>query len=128
MLTFAYERQKDCDPDHTPYYFGCFKDIAKNRESTELDTVVAVCQSKGEFTVSDVDEAYNYFGIGAPNQSDDDHIIGVFNSRLANAPRQEQDMRYRLRIIGQYRRSDKIVHMASNSRLTEPPYECTNGS
>ncbi|RPA95079.1 cysteine proteinase [Choiromyces venosus 120613-1] len=111
LINWAYERQRACDPFNAPYYFGCFEDIARGRESENLQFEVARLRSEGQFSTSDLENSYKSLDID-PVTSDDDLIVGVFKSRLADAPRQEGPMREDMRIIGTARRSEKILSFA----------------
>jgi ubiquitin carboxyl-terminal hydrolase 25/28 len=114
LLEFAYDRQKDTDPLNAPYYFECLVDIAKGRQSTDLDTRVAMLRSSGVYSVQDVHSAYKYFNLTSQNLPDE-FIIGCFRSRIQDSPRQEVEAREMLRIIGHSRNSDQILQVASNS-------------
>ncbi|KAI9651675.1 MAG: ubiquitin-specific protease ubp2 [Trizodia sp. TS-e1964] len=119
LLIFAYERQRHCNPIDAPYYFDCLKDISKNRTSTELQTKVAMMESIGEITQSEVDAAFDYFLIDlSRGVVSDEQIIGTFNSRLSDSPRQEADMRRHLAVIGKVRMSDRIRFVAMNTVTT----------
>ena len=74
-------------------------------------------QSEGEISTKDIRRAYRYFDLDAESSSlDDDTIIGVFQSRLSDAPKQEADARQALQIIGYTRGSERIQHLASKSK------------
>ncbi|KAI9822563.1 MAG: ubiquitin-specific protease ubp2 [Pycnora praestabilis] len=119
LLLFAYDRQRLCDPDNAPYYLECLQDLAKGRESESLQTQVAIMESEGQISRRDVGKAYAYFQLDPQSKDlDDEYILNVFQSRVVDAPRQESEMRQKLRIIGQIRRSDKIQHVASNTVST----------
>ncbi|KAI9791044.1 MAG: ubiquitin-specific protease ubp2 [Candelina submexicana] len=116
LIIFAYERQKLCDIDNAPYYLECLQDLGELRQSEILQTKAVMMQSEGEISTKDIREAYRYFGFDSQSSSlNDETIIGVFQSRLSDAPRQEADARLALRIIGQSRGSEKILHLALKS-------------
>ncbi|KAL7269842.1 ubiquitin-specific protease ubp2 [Rhizina undulata] len=114
LIQWAYERQRDCDPIDAPYYFECFSGIAAGRKSEILQMEVAKMRSQGAFTTSDIEESYKALNIES-NTTDEDLIIGVFRSRLADAPRQEAQMRENLRIIGKAMNSQKILQIAQRA-------------
>ncbi|KAI9717372.1 MAG: hypothetical protein M1812_004724 [Candelaria pacifica] len=119
LLIFAYDRQKLCDPDNAPYYLECLQDLGEDRKSEALQTKAVMMQSEGEISTKDIREAYRYFNLDPQSSSlDDQTIIGVFQSRLSDAPKQEADARLALRIIGQARGSEKIRHLALKSLTT----------
>jgi ubiquitin carboxyl-terminal hydrolase 25/28 len=82
--------------------------LANGRGSEELQIQVATLQSQGEFTTSDVTEAFKALGIN-PAENDEDLMVGVFRSRLQDSPRQESSLRRSLEIIGIYRQSEKLI-------------------
>ena len=75
----------------------------------------------------DIRLAYQAFGLAFPaNNLDDDTIIGTFQARVSDAPKQEPELRRALVIIGQSRSSAKIQHIASNSKFSID--SCESGS
>lgn len=116
LIHWAYERQRACDPENAPYYFECLSAIALGRRSEMLNVEVAKARSEGAYTSTDLSECYKYFGID-PVTRDEDWIIGVFRSRLADAPRHEHQMRTNLKMIGHALKSQKIVNVSEKGRL-----------
>lgn len=117
LLSFAYDRQVECDPIHAPYYLECLRGIATGRNSEDLQTKAAIEASSGRVSVKEIREAYQSFGLEYDGPFlDDDTIIGTFQSRAVDAPRQDAELRRALTIIGQERGSTKIQHVASNSK------------
>lgn len=115
MIIFAYNRQIQCDPRSTPYYLECLQGIGEGRKSEFLLTQAAIEASNDKISLKDVRDAYKDFGFEAQSCFlDDDTLIGTFQSRVSNAPRQEPELRRALKIIGQDRSSTKIQEMASN--------------
>ena len=113
LIIFAYDRQIECDANNTPYYLECLQGIAGGRESEDLQTKVAIEASGDKISFKDVRSAYKELGLAFDGNYDDDTIIGTFNSRVADAPKQEPQMRRALRIIGQSMSSQKIQIVAS---------------
>ncbi|KAI9813536.1 MAG: ubiquitin-specific protease ubp2 [Thelocarpon impressellum] len=115
LLVFAYERQRICDPDNRPYYFDCLQELEKQRGSEALQTKVALMESAGEISASDILKAYQYFQI-SPTQKDmdDEYIIGCYQSRASAAPLQVESARQQLRVIGIARQSAAVQSVASN--------------
>ena len=73
--------------------------------------------SIGKVSMSEVEDAYVAFGLDMRSlYLDDEHIIGNFRSRISDAPRQEEELRKALTIIGQHRSSSKIEHCARDSK------------
>lgn len=113
LIEFSYERQVEVDSDNTPYYLDCLQGIARGRHSEDLDTKVAIEASENRISLEDVRAAFKEFGLDSRAEYDDDTIIGTFQSRIVDAPKQEANMRRALKIIGQSRRSEKIEFVAS---------------
>ncbi|KAI9797872.1 MAG: ubiquitin-specific protease ubp2 [Piccolia ochrophora] len=119
LLIFAYGRQVSVDSGNASYYFDCLHTITEQRKSEQLETKVAMMESSGQVGMKDLRRAYEYFGLDINDKTlQDDHIIGVFHSRVSDAPRQEEDMRQHLRVIGMARQSDTIKAVASNKLST----------
>ena len=119
LISFAYDRQVDVDSSNGPYYLESLQGIAEGRKSEDLQTKVAIEASNGKVSLKDVREAYKAFGFEfEQTEYDEDTIIGTFQSRIADAPRQESALRRSLTIIGQHRNSPGIQQIASNSKLT----------
>ncbi|OAF99549.1 cysteine proteinase [Paraphaeosphaeria sporulosa] len=118
LLIFAYDRQVANDPVNTPYYFECLKDLAKGRNSETLDTQSAILESQGLFTRQDVTQAYRTLGIDPSHGPalSDNIITNQFKARLSDiGPRQVEEARSALRIIGLARGSDMLQRAASDS-------------
>ena len=117
LIEFSYEQQLETDPYNTPYYLECLQGIAGGRHSEALDTKVAIEASENRISLKDVRAAFKELGIDSRADFDDDTIIGTFQSRISDAPKQEVEMRRALKIIGQSRRSEKIELVASQGTL-----------
>ena len=117
LIGFAYERQLATDPFNTPYYLECLQGIAKGRHSEALDTMVAIEASENKISLQDVRGAFKELGFDFRADIEDDTIIGTFRARIADAPKQEAEMRRALKIIGQSRQSEKIQLVASQGTL-----------
>ena len=117
LIEFSYGRQVEVDPDNTPYYLECLQGIARGRHSESLDTKVAIEASENRISLEDVRAAFKEFGLDFRAEYGDDTIIGTFQARVADAPKQEADMRRALKIIGQSRSSEKIELVASQGTL-----------
>ena len=126
LITFAYDRQTAVDPRNEPYYLECIQGLAKGRNSESLLTKSAIEESSGKYSAADVRDAHRSFGFeyGA-DYLDDDTVIGTFQARVSDAPKQEADLRRALNIIGINRQSTRIQQLASNgvqspARKAEP--------
>lgn len=79
---------------------------------------MALESSSGKFDSETLAQAYKYFGLHMYNGAiDDEHIIGVFTSRLEDSKLHEHEMRNYLRMIGIHRNSKTIIETAENGRL-----------
>lgn len=117
LITFAYQRQVESDPSNIPYYLECLQEISEDRRSEALQTLAAIEASSDKISLKDVRSAYKEIGLEFPSTLfDDDTIIGTFQSRISDAPRQEAELRRALKIIGHHRSSEKIQQIASNGR------------
>ncbi|KAL8804517.1 MAG: hypothetical protein Q9182_002525 [Xanthomendoza sp. 2 TL-2023] len=116
LIKFAYERQLSSDPEGVPYYLEALQGIAKGRGSEDLQTSVAIEESSGKVSAEDIRIAYKALGIDLEAEIlYDDYIIGNFQSRAADSPRQEPELRQALQIIGQHRSSQTIQSVASKT-------------
>lgn len=118
LIVFAYQRQIDVDPNNTPYYLECLQGLGEGRNSEDLQTQAAIEASSGKISLKDIKSAYKDLGLDF-NQPllDDDTIIGTFQARVSDAPRQESELRRALQIIGQSRSSEKIQFIASKGQF-----------
>lgn len=89
------------------------------RHSEMLNLEVAKARSEGAYTLSDVMECYKSFNI-PPGTTDENLIIGVFRSRLVDAPRQEHQMRANLKTIGLALKSQSIMTVSEKSKSFSP--------
>ncbi|RDW73824.1 hypothetical protein BP5796_07266 [Coleophoma crateriformis] len=118
-LGWAYDQQVRCDPANKPYYFDCLQDLAKGRKSDDLQEKVVMASSLGELGLQEIENAYKYFSLDPAATEGDDHIIGVFNSRIQAAPLQKDEAKRLLLVIGKARSSEKIQQVA-NDRTMSP--------
>ncbi|RVD85020.1 uncharacterized protein DFL_003353 [Arthrobotrys flagrans] len=109
LLFWAYQRQKECDPENAPFYFDCISELATGRRSEDLLLQVVTLRSQGEFSRSDVKNAYHRLGI-TTDFDNESFIIGNFQSRLSDAPRQEMELREGLMTIGKYLKNENIMN------------------
>lgn len=94
LIAYCYFKQKRCDEPNKPYYLDCLAGIASGRESSELQVEVAKEDSSGELRLQTIREAYKFFAIDPSTSEGDDHILGVYRSRIESAPRQKDEARY----------------------------------
>ena len=113
ILIFAYEQQIAQDYNGTSYYLECLQGIAEGRNSEQLHLKVAIEATSDKISKRDVRAAYKELGLDPKVNHEDNTILGIFNSRISDAPKQEPEMRRALKIIGQQRASEKIQVVAS---------------
>jgi ubiquitin carboxyl-terminal hydrolase 25/28 len=117
-IIWAYERQCLTDPKNSPYYFDCLKGMAKGRESEDLDMKVAMAVSAGEVGQQDIDRAYQYFGLDPSFSEGDQHIAGLYKSRIESAPRQKDEAREQLTVLAKARDSMVLEEIVNDKTLT----------
>ncbi|KAL9598773.1 MAG: hypothetical protein Q9219_004270 [cf. Caloplaca sp. 3 TL-2023] len=116
LIKFSYERQLVSDPENIPYYLEALQGIAEGRRSEDLQIMVALEASSGKVSVTDIRGAYKLLDLEIETEwLDEDFIIGGFQSRAADSPRQEPELRRALQIVGQDRSSHKIQSVASKT-------------
>lgn len=118
LIFFAYSRQRDCDPSHKPYYLECLQGIGKGRGSPFLEEEFVKIVSLGANTLTEIDDAYKFFALNPAVDHGDDHIIGVYKSRIEAAPIQKDAAKRSLLLIGKARNSAKIQEVANNRAVT----------
>jgi ubiquitin carboxyl-terminal hydrolase 25/28 len=122
LVLFAYHRQRYCDPKNSPYYLECLIGISGGRDSSDLEIEFVSARSKDENTLSEIEGAYKFLDIPLDTPLDtpngDDWILGVYKSRIESAPRQKEEARNSLLIIGRARDSVKILDFANNKEMT----------
>jgi ubiquitin carboxyl-terminal hydrolase 25/28 len=109
------------DVETRSYYYECLQDLAVGRKSETLEMQVAMLGSQGFTSRREVDAGYRYFGIEPAHASliNDEHIIGVFKSRLSDtSPSMADEPRRMLRIIGDARYSASIRAEAADALET----------
>ena len=115
MVVFAYREQCRSDPENIPLYLSYLTECANQRNSVLLQTQVAFERSQGKIDYQELRDAYRYFGLHVDGPLlDDDHIIGTFQSRVQDAPKQEAEMREQLKLIGSHRKSKRILSIAED--------------
>lgn len=127
FILYGFARQTICDPEHSPYYFDCFAAVTNDRRSESLELQLATMQSQGYYGRAEIGKAYRYFNIDPDNAAEmsDEHILGIFQSRLDSEPRhRDVELRQQLRIIGQARGSAMLQDSASNCESLPSSYKC----
>jgi ubiquitin carboxyl-terminal hydrolase 25/28 len=103
LLIWAYDRQCECDPSNKPYYLDCLQGIATGRESPDLQMRVVMATSNGEHGLKAIEKAYKYFSLSPDTKEADNHIMGLYKSRIVSAPRQKDEAREYLLILAKAR-------------------------
>jgi len=117
LLIISYEQQIASDDLNTSYYLECLQGIAEGRNSEQLQFKVAIEATSDKISRRDVRAAYRELGLDAKETHEDDTIIGIFNSRITDAPKHEPEMRRALKVIGQDRSSGRIQIVASQGDM-----------
>lgn len=117
LVFFAFERQRDCNPDDSAYYIDCLSAVLEQRPQSEmLSMELAILKSAGQHGSKDIEAAFAYFNLSRQQSHvyDEDHIIGLFNSRISDSgPSTHAEAREALRMIGESLNSQKIRDVAS---------------
>lgn len=117
-MSFAYREQTRTNGKEGPTYLGYLRQIAQNRGSELLATLVATEYSAGNFDADQINEAYRYFSISPRDDGvTDELILGTFQARLQDAAKHETEMRGHLKLIGQHRNSQRIKDVAEDGEL-----------
>jgi ubiquitin carboxyl-terminal hydrolase 25/28 len=72
----------------------------------------------GEHTLSEIEDAYKFLTVDPNTDFGDEHIIGLYRSRIDAAPRQKEEARQCLLIIGQARQSEMILAVANDKAMS----------
>lgn len=118
LLSWAYDRQCLCDPVNTPYYFDCLQDLANGRESSDLQLKVTMALSTGQYGMKDLEDAYKFFGLDPDTEEGDEHVMGLYKSRIISAPRQKEEAKNSLLVIAKHRNSGEIEALANDKKMT----------
>jgi ubiquitin carboxyl-terminal hydrolase 25/28 len=118
FIEWAYDRQCECDPLKKPYYLDCLEDLATGRQSADLQMRVVMATSAGELGQKAIEESYRYFSLDPDSIEGDDHIMGLYKSRIESAPRQKDEARECLLNIAKHRGSDKIEALANDRTMS----------
>jgi ubiquitin carboxyl-terminal hydrolase 25 len=122
LLIYSYRRQIACDPENSPFYLHYLAAIAEARDSEALNVEYLLAFSNGKPSVVELEEAYNCLGLSRYQQLDDNNIIGIFNARIQDAPKQEPQMRPALQLIAKDRGSDLLMRAATNNSQSLYPF------
>jgi ubiquitin carboxyl-terminal hydrolase 25 len=118
LVSFAYREQVRTNSREGPNYLTYLCQIAKERRSELLETLVATEYSAGSFDAEQLNDAYRYFALSPRDDGiTDDLILGTFQARLQDAAMHEVDMREKLGIIGKHRQSQRIIDVAQDCKL-----------
>ncbi|KAI1007567.1 hypothetical protein K3495_g657 [Podosphaera aphanis] len=118
LLSWAYDRQCDCDPINKPYYLDCLEDLAQGRKSDDLQTKYVMATSAGAYGLKTLEVAYRFFGLKYSTQEPDEVIINLYRSRVASAPAIKDEAKRYLQIIAMHRNSLRIEAIAHEKTMT----------
>jgi ubiquitin carboxyl-terminal hydrolase 25/28 len=117
LIKFAFDKQVETDPYGMPFYFDCFCSIADKRDTEALQMDRAILASQDYYGREEIAKAYQYFTVepGQAHAVSDDHIRGLFETRLASSGVwQHKEIRENLRIIARSRGSKELEDTAEN--------------
>lgn len=117
LIIFSYERQCHSDPGNCAYYLECLEGIAKGRDSADLQEEVAKAMSLGMHTRKQIEDAYLFLNIDPSKNYPDEYVIGCYENRIESAPRQADEARQCLQIIGEARESRWILSKANEREM-----------
>jgi len=118
LLEWSYERQCECDPLNKPYYLDCLEDLATGRQSADLQLRVVMATSAGEVGQKAIEDSYRFFNLDPDSVEGDEHIMGLYKSRIESAPRQKDAARDCLLTIAKHRKSEKIEALANDRTMS----------
>lgn len=118
LIEWSYDRQCECDPANKPYYLDCLADLANGRQSADLQMRVVMATSAGELGQKTIEDSYRYFNLDPDSVENDDHIMGLYKSRIESAPRQKDEARECLSNIAKHRQSEKIDALANDRTMS----------
>jgi ubiquitin carboxyl-terminal hydrolase 25/28 len=118
LLEWAYDRQCQCDPVNKAYYLDCLNGIALGRGSSDLQMKVVMATSAGEHGLKAIEDSYKFFGLTSETAEGDDHVMGLYKSRIESAPRQKDEARECLAIIAKHRNSEKIEALVNDRTMS----------
>lgn len=112
------------DPQQSALLMTALESIRRERDSELLATHIAVEESMGRYSIERLKQAHHFFGLALDQHLTEEHIIGTFQARLRDAPRQEREMRQNLYMIGEHRNSHKIMDFARNGKFGNSEQKC----
>lgn len=118
LVEYAYDQQCETDHGFIPTYLCGLRDISNERGTEALQLKVAIEESKGRVDWNQMAAAYTALGLPVSTDANEDHIIGVFNSRLQDSPAQEAQLREYLRVIGEGIQNKKLRDYAAKGEET----------
>ncbi|KAF2207210.1 hypothetical protein CERZMDRAFT_71801 [Cercospora zeae-maydis SCOH1-5] len=118
IVTWAVDKQFTTDPQRQSYYFECLQIIAEARKTEELQTSLALVESRGLISRRDLAAAYRYLDISPTDAqtSDDERILNLFYVRISDSgPEAKEEARHALRKIGIVRQSQRLIRAAEQT-------------
>ena len=116
----AFNRQTSVDPARTPRYLECLKCIGGLRGGEDemiIDRAVQGAYAEGKYTVGDVINAYQYFGLSYEDYNlTEDNITDKFYTLLGASGVEETEIRRQLWRIGDFLHNERIKTAAEESK------------
>ncbi|GIZ48075.1 hypothetical protein CKM354_001115000 [Cercospora kikuchii] len=118
IVTWAVDKQFTTDPQRQSYYFECLQIIAEARKTEDLQTTLALVESRGLISRRDITAAYRYLDISQTDAqtADDERILNLFYVRTSDSgPEAKEEARRALRKIGLVRQSQRLIRAAEQT-------------
>jgi ubiquitin carboxyl-terminal hydrolase 25/28 len=74
--------------------------------------------SGGELGLQQIRDAYKFFSLYPNTKEGDEHIMGLYKSRIESAPRQKEEAKKCLLVIAKHRNSTEIETLANDTTMT----------
>ncbi|ORX54410.1 cysteine proteinase [Hesseltinella vesiculosa] len=120
LVIWAYQQRVQEQPNRTTEWLDCLAHIARARATDALETQVAIERSRGLISTSDINQAYAHFGLEREMSIDDTLLIGLHQVKASDEPQQKSTHDERLRVLGQARNSNNIIHYLDHGYPLKP--------
>ena len=108
------------EPESSPLYYQSLRRIAAWRQSEKLVQKTSLLEAQGFVGQTEIEQAYEYFGINADSQASytDKQLLDLYRSRVPDLGKEEQvRARQALSKIAQARMSDTLRDATSDSEF-----------
>lgn len=108
LIISIYNYQCQQDPKNTPFYLEALKSIAGSRQSEDLEMKVMEIMSLGIVPVSELNKAYEKFGLMRDSNIDEDLLIVMYKQFVKEQPSELQNFKSALHTIANQLNSEKL--------------------